>query len=226
MSSGFSWGIALFTLTRDNGRREPTPVQNFEAGPLPAPDKDEFTRLLQAAAGGAQDAVDQLLPRVYEELRQLAGACMANERPDLTLQATALVHEAYLRLVRQETVGFSGRAQFFAAAATVMRRILVDHARAKCRGKRGGDAVRVTLDEALAVFEDSVPDVSDLDEALTELAEIDPRKARLVELRFFAGVKMEEAAQVLGVTTRTAERDWRFARAWLRDRLQSKGLGQ
>jgi RNA polymerase sigma factor (TIGR02999 family) len=183
-------------------------------------DRDEITRLLQAAGNGAQDAVNHLLPRVYEELRHLAGSCLAGERFGGTLQATALVHEAYLRLVGQETVGFAGRTQFFAAAATVMRRILVDHARAKRRQKRGGDAVRVTLDEALASYESAGADVSDLDAALTSLAEIDPRKARLVELRFFAGVSMEEAAEVLGVTQRTAERDWRFARAWLHDRLK------
>ena len=186
---------------------------------MPETDQEDITRLLEAAGGGASDAVDRLLPRVYDELRQLAGACLAGERVGHTLQATALVHEAYLRLVRQDTVGFRGRAQFFAAAATVMRRILVDHARARRREKRGGDAVKVTLDAALDVFERAVPDVSDLDAALTELAEIDPRKARLVELRFFAGVSMEDAAQMLGVTQRTAERDWRFARAWLQDRM-------
>lgn len=192
---------------------------------MSATDKGDITRLLQGAGNGAQDAVNQLLPHIYEELRQLAGACLAGERPGGTLGATALVHEAYLRLVRQDSVGFAGRNQFFAAAATVMRRILVDHARAKRREKRGGDAVRVTLDEALAVFEGAVPDISDLDTALTGLAEIDPRKARLVELRFFAGVGMEEAARMLGVTQRTAERDWRFARAWLRDRLERKENG-
>ena len=192
---------------------------------MSATEKDEFTRLLQAAGGGAQDAVNQLLPRVYEELRQLAGACVKDERPGMTLDATALVHEAYLRLVHQKTVGFAGRAQFFAAAATVMRRILVDHARARRREKRGGDAVRITLDEALAVFESAAADVTDLDAALTTLAEIDPRKARLVELRFFAGVLMEDAAEMLGVTQRTAERDWRFARAWLRDWLDTKENG-
>jgi RNA polymerase sigma factor (TIGR02999 family) len=185
----------------------------------------DITRLLQAASGGAQDAVNQLLPLVYEQLRELAGSCMANERPGRTLQATALVHEAYLRLVHQETIGFRGRAAFFAASAIVMRRILVDHARARCREKRGGDAARVTLDEALAVFENAVPDVSDLDSALNDLAEIDERKARLVELRFFTGISMDEAAQVLGVTPRTAERDWRFARAWLRERLEPKEKG-
>jgi RNA polymerase sigma factor (TIGR02999 family) len=192
---------------------------------MTATDRDDITQLLQAAGRGAADAVNQLLARVYEELRHLAGSCLAGERPGGTLGATALVHEAYLRLVRQETVGFAGRAQFFAAAATVMRRILVDHVRARRREKRGGDAVRVTLDEALAVFESAVPDVMDLDAALSGLAEIDPRKARLVELRFFAGVPMEEAAEMLGITQRTAERDWRFARAWLRDRLEPKTGG-
>ncbi len=189
---------------------------------MSATDKDEITRLLLAAGNGAADAVNQLLPRIYDELRKLAGACLAGEKPGGTLPATALVHEAYLRLVQQDTVGFQGRAQFFAAAATVMRRILVDHARARRREKRGGDAVRVTLDEALAVFEHAAADVTDLDAALTALAQIDPRKARLVELRFFAGLSMKEGAHVLGVTQRTAERDWRFARAWLRDWLDAR----
>ncbi len=156
---------------------------------MAATGKDEFTRLLQAAGGGAADAVNLLLPHVYEELRHLARGCLAGESPGGTLQTTALVHEAYLRLVHQDTVGFACRAQFFAAAATVMRRILVDHARSRRRQKRGGEAVRVTLDEALAVFENSAENVADLDAALTGLAEVDPRKARLVELRSLPGCR-------------------------------------
>jgi RNA polymerase sigma factor (TIGR02999 family) len=196
---------------------------SFRGGELVcAADKDEITRLLVAAGDGAVAAVNAILPHVYDELRQLAARCMAAERPGVTLQTTALVHEAYLRLVNQETAGFGARRQFLAAAATVMRRILVDHARSRRREKRGGRAGKVTLDEALAVFERDVPDIADLDEALTALAKIDSRKARLVELRFFAGVGLDEAAKLLGVTQRTAERDWRFARAWLRDRLETK----
>lgn len=181
-------------------------------------DRKDITQLLLAVTEGAKDAIDKVHSTVYDELRVLAASCLAG-KGTATLQATALVHEAYLRLVDQNTVGFAGRAQFFGAAATVMRRILVDHARARRRKKRGGGRARVTLDEALAVFEAQVPDVDGLDEALSALTEIDARKSRLVELRFFAGVSMAEAAQMLGVTTRTAERDWRFARAWLRDRL-------
>lgn len=215
--------VAPVTSIRDNHHRVPTPREGLlRTDAMSATDRDEVTRLLQAAGEDAVDAVNKLLPLVYDELRKLAAACFAREPSVATLQTTALVHEAYLRLVHQNRVGFEGRARFFAAAATVMRRILVDHARARRRKKRGGDAVRVTLDEALMVFEHRVPDVEALDEALTELAEIDPRKARVVELRFFAGASMEDAAGSLGVTTRTAERDWRFARAWLRDRLQSK----
>ena len=189
---------------------------------MSANEQDEIVRMLAAGGESAEAAINKLLPLVYAELRELARACMSDERTGATLQATALVHEAYLRLVRQHSIGFTDRTQFFAAAAIVMRRILVDHARARRREKRGGDAVKVTLDEALAVIERAVPDLTDLDAALTVLAELDSRKARLVELRFFAGVSMDEAAQMLGVTPRTAERDWRFARAWLRDRLAAK----
>jgi RNA polymerase sigma factor (TIGR02999 family) len=171
------------------------------------------------AASGSKSAVDQLLDVVYDELRRLAQGYLDRERPEHTLQATALVHEAYLKLVSQQSVGFRDRAAFFGAAATVMRRILVDHARAKRREKRGGDAVRIVLDEALAVFQEGADDLSSLDEALTALAALDQRKARLVELRFFAGVSMAETAQMLGISLRSAERDWTLARAWLRSHL-------
>jgi RNA polymerase sigma factor (TIGR02999 family) len=187
--------------------------------------QDEVTRLLSAASAGSQTALDRLLPIVYDEMRRLAQRLLGRERCDHTLQPTALVHEAYLKLVRQDSVGFDDRAQFFAAAATVMRRILVDHARAKRREKRGGDAVQVALDDAVALFEQRSGDLCALDEALTALAELDERKARLVELRFFAGVGMEEAARMLGVSLRTAERDWEYVRAWLNDRVQDNEHG-
>lgn len=184
----------------------------------------EVTRLLRAAGEDTRQALDQLIPIVYERLRCLASAVRKSERADNTLDATALVHEAYLRLVRQTKVGFHNRAEFFAVAAKIMRRILIDHARAQRSAKRGGKAQRGNLDEVVAVFERSVPDLERLGVALDELSQIGTscaRGARVVELRFFGGLSLEEAAGQLGVTARTAERDWRFARAWLRDRLES-----
>jgi len=192
---------------------------------MSAGSEHDITRLLQAAGAGAQDAVNRVLPLVYEELRRLAEGCLGLERPDHSLGATALVHEAYLRLIRQNSVGFHNRSELLAATAIIMRRILVDHARAKRREKRGGDAVIVALDEALAVFEERSGDLTALDEALTDLGRLNERKARLVELHFFGGATLNEAAEGLGVSPRTAARDWEFARAWLRDRLEPKEEG-
>lgn len=193
---------------------------------MSAESQDEVTRLLAAVSSGDKGAVSRILPLVYDELRRLAAAFLQRERPDHTLQATALVHEAYMRLVRQDSVGFCDRHQLFAAAAVVMRRILVDHARTKRREKRGGDAVMVALDEAIAVFEQRSGDLKALDEALTDLAQLDERKARLVELHFFGGATIEEGAEILGVSPRTAARDWEFARVWLRDRLSDGGVSR
>lgn len=186
------------------------------------PSSDEFSRLLQEAGRGVPSAVNQLLPIVYDELRQLAAIRLAEERPGISLQATALVHEVYMRLVRQQTLGFDGRAAFFSAAASIMRRILVDHARSRLRQKRGSGAIHTTLDEAVARIEQHVSAIEDLDEALNELAKISPRPARLVELRFLVGLSMEEVAETVGISQRTAERDWKFARAWLRDFLDRR----
>ena len=191
---------------------------------MTSPSREEVTRMLQAAGKGSKTAVDQLLSVVYGELRRLAQGYLRGEPGGHTLQATALVHEAYLRLIGQESVGFKDRAQFFGAAAGAMRRILVDHARAKKRRKRGGGAPLVSLDEALAVMEQRAVDLVALDEALCSLAEFDPSKARLVELRFFAGLSMAEAAQALGMSLRTAERQWTTARAWLRSALDGEAI--
>jgi RNA polymerase sigma factor (TIGR02999 family) len=184
--------------------------------------RDDVTRLLRSAVDGSKTAVDALLDIVYDELRQLASRYLSHERPGHTLQTTALVHEAYLKLVRQDSVGFDDRAQFFAAAATAMRRILVDHARTRRRQKRGGGGTAVQLDEALAAFEERALDLLALDEALNELARLDPRKAQLVELRFFAGLTVGEAASLMKIAERTAERDWTTARAWLRASLEGQ----
>jgi RNA polymerase sigma factor (TIGR02999 family) len=188
----------------------------------------DATRMLERIEQGDGAAADQLLPLIYDELRALAAAHLARERPGQTLQATALVHEAYLRLVanpgRQPgEVCFGGRGHFFAVAAEAMRRILVENARRKGRVKHGGGRRRVELDEACPVVEPPRDELLALDEALTRLAERDPARAELVKLRFFAGLTMPQAAAVLGVSLTTAERYWTFARTWLYAELAGEG---
>ncbi|MBI5765028.1 MAG: sigma-70 family RNA polymerase sigma factor [Planctomycetes bacterium] len=173
------------------------------------------TRLLSDASQGRQEAWNQLVPLVYDELRQLADAQMRNERPGHTLQPTALVSEAFLRLFEHDHANFNNRSHFFGAAAQIMRRILVDHARARLAEKRGGQARRADLDDALLSFEDRSTDVLALDEALSRLADLDTEQARIVELRFFGGLSVEETAGVLKTSPSTVERGWRVARAWL-----------
>jgi RNA polymerase sigma factor (TIGR02999 family) len=187
----------------------------------------EVTRILSAIEQGDPSAAEQLLPLVYDELRKLAAQKMAEEAPGQTLQATALVHEAYIRLVgRGEGQHWDSRRHFFAAAAEAMRRVLVDSARRKRRLKRGGPARRKDLDEVEVACEVPRDELLDLDDALAKLAEEDRQKAKLVELRFFAGLSHEEAAQVLGISTATAKRYWRYARAWLhRQMQQGEGAG-
>lgn len=184
----------------------------------------DLTKLLDAAAAGDPKAAAELLPLVYDELRKLAAARMAAEKPGQTLQATALVHEAYVRLVGgEQTRGWDGRGHFFAAAAEAMRRILVDRARHKQTEKAGGGLRRVELDDVEpALVEPDCDVLLALDEALRQLEAKDARKAELVKLRFFAGLTAEEAAAALRVSTSTAEKDWAYARSWLRlaiDRL-------
>jgi len=175
---------------------------------------NDVTRILTAIEHGDVKAVNELLPLVYEELRRLAAQKMSQERPGQTLQATALVHEAYLRLVGSEDRNWSGRPHFFAAAAEAMRRILIENARRKQRLKRGVDQQRVDLDEYIAI-EESSEDMVALDEALAKLADEDSVKAELVKLRYFAGLTIEQAAQMLGISRTTADRYWSYARAWL-----------
>lgn len=179
---------------------------------------NEVTRLLSAIGQGDPLAAAQLLPLVYEELRRLAARKMAHEPPDHVLQPTALVHEAYARLAGPgDAPKWEGRGHFFAAAAEAMRRILIEQARERQTEKRGGGRARRPLDEADAVFEPGDPgSLLALDEALTRLASREPELARLVQLRFFTGLSVEEAAEALGVSPRTAKRNWAFARAWLR----------
>jgi len=173
------------------------------------------TELLRAWSDGDAGARDQLMPLVYEELRKRAAAYLRRERRGHTLQPTALVHEAYLRLVDQRRAAWQNRAQFFGVASQMMRRILVDRARARRRAKRSGGWGRVTLDEAAKVTPPVDVDILDLDAALRELAAFDPRKSQIAELRFFGGLSLDETGQVLGISLATVERDWQAARAWL-----------
>jgi RNA polymerase sigma factor (TIGR02999 family) len=183
----------------------------------------DITHLLDALGTGDPNAAAQLLPLIYDELRGLASHRLAHEAPGQTLQATALVHEAYLRLVGDRATSWDGRGHFFAAAAEAMRRILVENARRKRRIKRGGGMTRLPLEEAELLAPEPREDVLALDEALTELAVTDRAAAELVQLRYFGGLSIPDAARVLGVSQRTAERLWTFARAWLWERIQGAG---
>jgi RNA polymerase sigma factor (TIGR02999 family) len=176
----------------------------------------EVTHILSSIEGGDPHAAEQLLPLVYQELRQLAAQKLAQEKPGQTLEATALVHEAYLRLVDVDRVQhWESRGHFFAAAAEAMRRILIDQARRKQRPKHGGGRSRVSLDEALCLAEAPHDGLLALNEALEKLACEEPAKAELVKLHYFAGLSLEEASRVLGISHRTAKRNWAYARAWL-----------
>ncbi len=175
----------------------------------------EVTQLLFAWSNGDRAALDELTPLVYEELYRLAHHHMSRERPGHTLQTSALVNEAYVRLIDQKNVRWQNRAQFFSIASRLMRRILVDHARSHHSAKRGGDIRRVSLDEAAVVARERAAELVALDEALNSLAAIDPRKSQVVELRFFGGMSVEETAEVLGVSPVTVMRDWSTAKAWL-----------
>ena len=178
-------------------------------------ESQEVTLLLSALTRGDDGAASKLIPVVYAELRRLAGSYMRRERVDHTLQATALVHEAYLKLIEQRSANWQSRAHFFGVAAQLMRRILIDHARGHSRQKRGGEQKKVSLDEAFIFSEKQADELLAVDDSLNRLAEIDPRQARVVELRFFGGLSVEEAAEVLGVSPKTIKRDWSVAKAWL-----------
>jgi RNA polymerase sigma-70 factor, ECF subfamily len=183
------------------------------------PPPGEITRVLAQLKQGNKAAADDLVPLVYPHLRKLASYYMRRERPDHTLQATGLVHEAFIRILKQENLAWEDRNHFFGVAAGLMRRILVDYARAHRAGKRGGTQRDLPLDEALVFASERSSELIALDDALKLLAEWDPRQSRIVELRFFAGLTEEEIAEVVGISARTVKRDWAAARAWLHGEL-------
>lgn len=182
---------------------------------LSEPFPQNVTKLLSQWSRGDQGALDALIPIVYEELRRVARYYLKQEKQSHTLSSTALVHEAYLRLVNQKEVTWQNRAHFFGVAAQMMRRILVDHARRRGYAKRGGGAMTLALEEAVATPQRREIDVVALDDALDSLAKLDERQSRMVELRFFGGLSIEETSEVLGVSTPTVKREWASARAWL-----------
>ncbi len=184
----------------------------------------EVTQLLIDWSNGDQNAFEKLLPLVYSELRRLAARHLARERRNHTLQSTAVVHEAYLRLIDQNRVQWKNRAQFFGVASQMIRRILVDHARSHQAAKRGSGAIKLSLDEAMAVPGGKDLDLVALDDALRSLAEMDEQQARIVELRFFGGLSIEETAEVIGVSPATVKRDWAMAKAWLYRELMRGGV--
>jgi len=181
----------------------------------------DVTAMLSEVTKGNQVAAEKLMPLVYEELKRLAHAHMKRERPDHSLQTTALVHEAYLKLVKQEPVQWQGRTHFFGIAAHLMRQILIDHARGRLREKRSGTKVILPLDEALVYSPEHSDELLRLDEALDRLAKIDERQSRIVELRFFGGLSVNETAEFLGVSAKTVKRDWAVAKAWLHAEVRS-----
>ena len=182
---------------------------------MPLSPAEDVTGLLIDWSNGDQTAYERLVPLVYAELHRLSHHYMGRERSDHTLQTTALINEAYVRLVDQKKTQWQNRAQFFGVCAELMRRILVDYARKRGYQKRGGGAQKVTLDETLEIYAEKTTDLVALDEALKSLAEFDPRKARVVELRFFGGLNVEETAEVMGIHANTVIRDWSAARSWL-----------
>jgi len=188
-----------------------------------SPHQHEITQLLAEWREGSQSALDELYPLVYDELHRLARRYMSRERKGHTLQTTALINEAYVRLVDQKNVQWANRSHFFAISAQIMRRILIDHARRHAYAKRGGGAQQVSLEEAATVTPDVSGELLRLDEALKSLAAMDPRRSQVVELRYFGGLNNEEIAGVLQVSENTVTRDWNMARAWLYQQLTGSG---
>jgi RNA polymerase sigma-70 factor, ECF subfamily len=186
------------------------------------PSREEVTDLLNDWSNGDQEALNRLMPLVYDELRRLASRYLRHERVGHTLQTTALVHEAYLKLVDQKKANWDNRVQFFAAAAKVMRHVLVDYARSRKAAKRGGDYYRLSLDEAAIPSGEKDADLLVLNEALNSLAAIDPQQSRVVELRVFGGLTVEDTAAALGISPRTVKREWSMAKAWLTQQIRNQ----
>lgn len=191
-----------------------------------APADADVTSLLNRLADGDLEAEAKLVPLVYEELRRLAASRLRRERPNHTLQATALVHEAYLKLADQRNVKWQNRAQFFAVASQAMRRILVDYARARQRNRRGGRQAQVALDEVCVVSRQPSDEMLAVDESLARLEKVDPRQARIVELRYFGGLTVEEIAELLGISGKTVTREWHVAKAWLYGDLKERSADE
>ena len=190
------------------------------------PSTPNVTELLRNWSDGDKQAQEKLFQIVYNELHRQAARYLQHEHPGLSLQTTDLIHEAYLRLIDQQHVEWQNRLHFFGIAAQVMRRVLVDHARSRQAAKRGGSAIRLPLDEAMAVLPELDLDFVALDEALVKLAELDPQQGQIVDLRFFSGLSVEETAKVLDVSERTVKRDWNVAKAWLRRELSRGGRAE
>jgi RNA polymerase sigma-70 factor (ECF subfamily) len=180
----------------------------------------DLTRLLLDCSNGDKSALDEMTPVLYDELRRVARRLLSAERPDHTLQPTALVHEAYLRLINQRAVDWRNRAHFLGVAATMMRRILINHAKANQAAKREGYAAAISLEDALGVFTNPQVDLLDLDHTLNRLTELDPQQGKVVELRYFGGLSIEETAEVLGISTATVKREWGTARLWLLQQME------
>lgn len=197
------------------------PFQIDEFMPDLPQNSPEITQLLVAWGKGDETALDQLIPAVYGELRRIAGNFMRRQNPGHTLQASALVNEAFLRLIDSNKVNWQSRTHFFAVSAQLMRRVLVDAARRRNSQKRGGDRLRITLDDRVDLSNEDETDLVALDEALTRLADLNPRHSRIVELRYFGGLTEDQVAETLNVSARTVRRDWSVARAWLYRELQS-----
>ena len=186
------------------------------------PSADQVSELLVALSNGDQGALDKLMPLVYDELRRIAGRYMSHQPPGHTLQTTALIHEAFLKLVGQPEKRWQNRAHFLGVAAQAMRHILVDYARSRNRAKRGGGVQLVSLDETAVISDESSFELVALDDALRRLADVDPRKSRVVEMRYFGGLSVDETSEVLKVSPDTVMRDWRLARTWLRRELSKE----
>jgi RNA polymerase sigma-70 factor (ECF subfamily) len=210
-------GGEMSPMKQARQQRESPPLENVttDTNVKSVPDGHEITRLLAACQGGDPGALEKLLPLVYDELHRQAMQFFSRERSGHTLQPTALVNEVYLRLVNQREANWQNRAQFFAIAAQMMRRILVSHARARQAAKRGGAEQRITFTEELSAAPEPDLNLLALDEALNKLEALDPQKSRMVELRFFSGLSVPETAEVMGVSPRTVDRQWQTAKAWL-----------